>query len=230
MTRAVTPHVDTLLITLINEIAAILDGNHDESDHEGRPFALVLDNYHAIEAQPIHDALTFLLEHMPVNMYLVIASRADPPLPLARLRARGQLTELLAPDLRFTLEQASSFLNQVMELALSAEDVAALEMRTEGWIAGLQLAALSINWLICRRPKGISTRQQRSTDSYFNSRPTNAGGVYRPLAGHTRAWARFSTSGTTLTPPGSIYWRASNSLKEGETQKYWWKATSLWRE
>ncbi len=105
---------------------------------------LVLDDYHLIEAQAIHDALTFLLEHLPPQMHLVIATREDPHLPLARLRARGQLTELRATDLRFTSSEAAEFLNQVMGLGLSAEDIAALETRTEGWIAGLQLAAISM--------------------------------------------------------------------------------------
>ena len=86
----------------------------------------------------------FLLEHLPPQMHLVIATREDPHLPLARLRARGQLTELRAADLRFTSTEAAEFLNQVMGLNLSAEDIAALETRTEGWIAGLQLAAISM--------------------------------------------------------------------------------------
>ena len=94
--------------------------------------------------QPVDDALTFLLEHLPPQMHLVITTREDPQLPLARLRARGQLTELRAADLRFTPAEAAAFLNQVMGLDLSAADVAALEDRTEGWIAGLQLAALSM--------------------------------------------------------------------------------------
>lgn len=105
---------------------------------------LVLDDYHLIEAQPIHDALTFLLDHLPPPMHLVIATREDPPLPLARLRARSQLIELRAADLRFTPAEAAEFLNRVMGLDLSAEDIATLESRTEGWIAGLQLAALSM--------------------------------------------------------------------------------------
>ena len=113
---------------------------------------LVLDDYHLIEAQPIHEALTFLLEHLPPQMHLVIATREDPPLPLARLRARGQLTELRATDLRFTPAEAADFLNQVMGLGLSAEDVAALEARTEGWIAGLQLAAISMQGREGHRP------------------------------------------------------------------------------
>ena len=122
-----------MLTTLLNEIAAI-------PEH----FILVLDDYHVIDSQPIDDALTFLLEHLPPQMHLVITTREDPSLPLARYRARGQLTELRAADLRFTPEEAAEFLNQVMDLNLSAEDIAALETRTEGWIAGLQLAALSM--------------------------------------------------------------------------------------
>ncbi|MBC8450567.1 MAG: hypothetical protein H8D78_22765 [Chloroflexi bacterium] len=127
------PPIEAILTTLINEIATLPD-----------PFALVLDDYHLIQAQPIHSALAFLLDHLPPQIHLVIAGRADPPLPLARLRGRGQLTELRETDLRFTLDEAATFLNQVMGLGLSAEDVAALEARTEGWIAGLQMAALSM--------------------------------------------------------------------------------------
>jgi ATP/maltotriose-dependent transcriptional regulator MalT len=131
-----TANVEAVLTTLINEIAAIPDR-----------IVLVLDDYHLIEAQPIHDALAFLLQHLPPpsgGVHLVIATREDPPFPLARLRARGQLTELRATDLRFTPSEAAVFLNQAMGLDLSAEDVAALETRTEGWIAGLQLAAFSM--------------------------------------------------------------------------------------
>ena len=105
---------------------------------------LVLDDYHLIEDQPVHDALTFLLENQPPHLHLVIATREDPPLPLARLRARSQLNELRAADLRFTSVEAAKFLNQAMGLDLSAEDITVLETRTEGWIAGLQLAAISI--------------------------------------------------------------------------------------
>ncbi|MBN1995336.1 MAG: LuxR family transcriptional regulator [Anaerolineae bacterium] len=127
------PPIEAVLTSLLNEIAAI----------PGQ-IILVLDDYHLIEAQPIHNALSFLLQHLPPQMHLVIATREDPHLPLARLRARGQLTELRAADLRFTPAEAAEFLNQVMGLNLSAEDIAALETRTEGWIAGLQLAALSM--------------------------------------------------------------------------------------
>ena len=94
-----------------------------------------------IDSQPVDQALTFLLEHLPPQMHLVIATREDPQLPLARLRARGQLTELRAADLRFTPAEAAEFLNRMMGLDLSPGDISALEARTEGWIAGLQLAA-----------------------------------------------------------------------------------------
>ena len=127
------PPIESILTALLNEITTI-------PDH----FVLVLDDYHVIDSKPVDEALTFLLEHLPPQMHLVITTREDPHLPLARLRARGQLTELRAADLRFTPAEAADFLNQVMGLNLSAEDIAALETRTEGWIAGLQLAALSM--------------------------------------------------------------------------------------
>ena len=127
------PPPEVILTALLNEIAT-LPGD----------FVLVLDDYHVVDARPIDDVLTFLLEHLPPVMHLLIATREDPQLPLARLRARGQLTELRAADLRFTAEEAGEFLGGVMGLELSAEEVAALESRTEGWIAGLQLAAISM--------------------------------------------------------------------------------------
>lgn len=127
------PPTETILTVLLNEIVTIPDS-----------FVLVLDDYHVIDARPIDHALTFLLEHLPPQMRLIIATREDPQLPLARLRARDQLTELRATDLRFTPSEAAGFLNQGMGLNLSAEDIAALEARTEGWIAGLQLAAISM--------------------------------------------------------------------------------------
>jgi LuxR family transcriptional regulator, maltose regulon positive regulatory protein len=104
----------------------------------------VLDDYHVIESGAIHEALAFLIEHLPPRMQLVISTRADPSLPLARLRARGEMTELRADDLRFSSEEAATFLNQVMGLQLAAHDIAELERRTEGWIGGLQLAALAM--------------------------------------------------------------------------------------
>jgi LuxR family transcriptional regulator, maltose regulon positive regulatory protein len=127
------PPPEAMLTTLLNDITTI-------SDH----FVLVLDDYHVIAAQAVDQALTYLVEHLPPQMHLVIATREDPPLPLARLRVGGHLTELRVADLRFTPSEATAFLNQVMGLPLSAEDIAALERRTEGWIAGLHLAALSI--------------------------------------------------------------------------------------
>lgn len=105
---------------------------------------LVLDDYHVIDARDVHDGMSFLLEHLPAHVHLVIASRSDPALPLARLRARGELVEIRASDLRFTPEEAAAYLNEVMGLALTAQDAAALAGRTEGWIAALQLAALSM--------------------------------------------------------------------------------------
>ena len=127
------PPIESILTALLNEITTI-------PDH----FVLVLDDYHVLDAKPIDNALTFLLEHLPPQMHLVIATREDPQLPLARLRARDTLTELRVTDLRFTPSEAAGFLNQVMGLDLSAEDITALETRTEGWIAGLQLAAISM--------------------------------------------------------------------------------------
>lgn len=134
-----SPPTEDVLTSLINDISATT----------GR-IILVLDDYHLIESSPVNastsvdHALTFLIEHLPLQMHLVIATRVDPNLPLARHRARGQLTELRAVDLRFTFAEAADFLNRVMGLDLSPEDVATLESRTEGWIAGLQLAAISM--------------------------------------------------------------------------------------
>ncbi|MDF2626184.1 MAG: helix-turn-helix transcriptional regulator [Symbiobacteriaceae bacterium] len=127
------PSIESILTVLLNGISAL--------PHK---FVLVLDDYHVVDAQQIDNALTFLLEHLPQQMHLVIATRENPQLPLGRLRARGHLTELRATDLRFTAGEAGAFLSQVMGLGLSDDDMTALEARTEGWIAGLQLAALSM--------------------------------------------------------------------------------------
>src|SRR5215212_6016516 len=127
------PPAESILTALLNDITSI-------PDH----FVLVLDDYHRIDAQPVDQALTFLLDHLPPQMHLVITTRADPQLPLARLRVRDQMTELRAADLRFTPAEVGAFLEEVMGLSLSAAQIAALEVRTEGWIAGLQLAALSM--------------------------------------------------------------------------------------
>jgi LuxR family transcriptional regulator, maltose regulon positive regulatory protein len=125
--------VETLLAKLLNEVGAL-----------AQRIVLVLDDYHLITAKPVHQGIAFVLDHLPPQLHLVIAGRADPPLPLSRLRARGELTELRAANLRFSADEASAFLNEVMGLHLRAQDVAALEARTEGWVAGLQLAALSM--------------------------------------------------------------------------------------
>ena len=127
------PPIQTVLTTLINDLSATL------SD-----VVLVLDDYHVIDSHDVHEAMAFLLDHLPPGLHLVIAGRADPPLPLALLRARGQLVEARAAALRFTPDEAVAYLNGMMGLQLTATDVAALEGRTEGWIAALQLAALSM--------------------------------------------------------------------------------------
>jgi LuxR family maltose regulon positive regulatory protein len=127
------PATEALLTGLINELNAI-----------PHPTILALDDYHLITAQPIHNAVTFLLDHLPPQMHVVVATRGDPPLPIARLRGRGLLTELRQTDLRFSLDEATAFLNEVMELDLSSGEVAALSSRTEGWITGLQMAALAL--------------------------------------------------------------------------------------
>jgi len=127
------PSIEAVLATLLNDLHAV-----------SNDVVLVLDDYHVIDARDVHDGMAFLLEHLPPQIHLVIAGRADPALPLARLRARGELVEVRAADLRFTPDEAAAYLNGVMGLVLTASDVAALEGRTEGWIAALQLAALSM--------------------------------------------------------------------------------------
>jgi len=127
------PRAESILTMLVNEITTFPDN-----------FVLILDDYQMIDSEPIDHALTFLLDHLPSQMRLVITTREDPDLPLARLRARDQLTELRVADLQFTQGETAEFLNRVMGLNLSVEDIAAMETRTEGWIAGLQLAALSM--------------------------------------------------------------------------------------
>ena len=128
--------IDAVLTLLINELQ--LRNAAQEN------MILVLDNYQVITNESIHQALSFLLEHLPSWMHLALATREDPPLPLARLRGRGDLLELRANDLRFTQEEASSFLLEVMNLPLSKEECTLLQARTEGWITGLQLAAHSL--------------------------------------------------------------------------------------
>ncbi|MEE9616549.1 MAG: LuxR C-terminal-related transcriptional regulator, partial [Anaerolineae bacterium] len=131
--RSETTWIEGLMTALINAVTAV-----------AAKTTLVLDDYHLIHAASIHQAIRFLLEHQPPLMHVVISTREDPPLPLPRLRARGQVTEIRERELRFTVEEATAFFNRTMGLHLSPDAVTALETRTEGWIAGLQLAALSL--------------------------------------------------------------------------------------
>lgn len=124
---------EILVTGLINDIADI--------DH---PFVVVLDDYHVITDTEIQQILLFLLDNQPPQMHMVISSRADPPWPLARLRARGEIEEIRIQDLRFTLDEVAILLNEIMGFTLSSKDLAALEKRTEGWVAGLQMAAIAL--------------------------------------------------------------------------------------
>jgi LuxR family maltose regulon positive regulatory protein len=152
------PPAEMILTALLNEITTIPNN-----------FVLVLDDYHVIESQQddastsVDDALTFLLDHLPPQLHLVIVSRIDPSIPLSRLRAGNQMTEMREDDLRFSLDEINTFLDKVMGLDLSSDNVAALETRTEGWIAGLQLAALSMHGL--RRSDEITDFINRFTGS-----------------------------------------------------------------
>jgi LuxR family maltose regulon positive regulatory protein len=145
------PPMDGLLTGLLNEIAQVAD-----------PFALVLDDLHTVSDQRVTDALAFLVDNLPPRMHLFLSSRADPPWPLARLRARREMAELRTRDLRFTSQEVASFLNQVMELALSPQDVATLEARTEGWIVGLQMASLAMQGR-------LSTRGQQDASGFIQA-------------------------------------------------------------
>src|SRR6266566_1179068 len=138
--------LESVLTLLINGLQDGMTGDHEH-------VVLVLDDYHVITNGSIHYALCFLLEHLPPQLHLVLASREDPPLPLARLRGRGDLLELRASDLRFTHEETATFLTGVMGLPLSAQESALLLARTEGWITGLQLAAVSLQG--CDDPAGF---------------------------------------------------------------------------
>lgn len=130
---APTLSIEAMTTQLVNNLARMSE-----------PGILVLDDYHLIDTKAIHEAMAFLCERLPPVLHLVLITRSDPPLPLARMRARGELNEIRQTDLRFSLEESAVFLNQMMELNLAPGDVAALETRTEGWITSLQLAALSL--------------------------------------------------------------------------------------
>jgi LuxR family maltose regulon positive regulatory protein len=122
-----------LRTTLLNELTVI-----------SLPFILAIDDYHVIQTQSIHQLLNFIVEYQPGQMHIVLLTREDPPLPLPRLRARGQITEVRRNDLRFTTQECAEFLENVKGLKISKNDISALERQTEGWITGLQLAALSM--------------------------------------------------------------------------------------
>ena len=127
------PPIESILISLLNDLS-----------RNSTDLALVLDDYHLIDANPIHDLIAFLLENLPEQMHLIIATRSDPPLPLARVRSQNLLIELRAADLSFTVDEIASLFNQSLNVQLSGPDIQLLETRTEGWAAGLQLAALSL--------------------------------------------------------------------------------------
>ena len=131
--QSAQPPIESVLAAVLNELSAV------PNDVD-----LVLDDYHLVDGPDVRAGMVFLLEHLPPHVHLVISTRADPLLPLARLRARGELVEVRAADLRFTPDEVAAYLNDVIGLDLAAKDIAALEGRTEGWIAALQLAALSM--------------------------------------------------------------------------------------
>jgi len=133
MKGAQDPSDNSILSVLVNELSSV-----------SQDFALVLEDYHVVELREIHQMMVFLLDHMPPQMHLVILTRSDPPFPMARLRARGELSEIRAKDLRFSYKDAAEFLHNMVGLHLSDGDIQVLVERTEGWITGLQLAALSI--------------------------------------------------------------------------------------
>ncbi|TLN18828.1 hypothetical protein FDZ74_06600, partial [bacterium] len=135
--QSLQPSVEPILIGLVNHLAPVRD-----------PFVLILDDYHFIHSPDVHRSLAFLLEKIPPCIHIVLATRVDPALPLARLRARDQLIEIRANDLRFTTDETTDFLKRVMSLELTQGDISALSMRTEGWIAGLQMAALALRSMI----------------------------------------------------------------------------------
>ena len=146
------PPIELALTSLLNDLTALTG-----------PFLLVLDDYHLVETQAIHDSVNYFLDHLAPQVFLVITTRADPPLALARRRSRMEMAEVRAADLRFNKEEALVFLNQLMRLGLSAADVDTLVRRTEGWIAGLQMAALAIRGLEMDTPGGAE--QERLPDT-----------------------------------------------------------------
>src|SRR5262249_5017491 len=129
------PPLSAILTALLNDLASTI---------EAAPLVLIVDDYHLIEDQAIHEALTFFVEHLPHHLHLVLASRVDPELPLSRWRVQGALLELRAADLRFSAAEASTFFSLALSERLEEKDLLLLEARTEGWVAGMQLAALAL--------------------------------------------------------------------------------------
>ncbi|NTV36183.1 MAG: helix-turn-helix transcriptional regulator, partial [Anaerolineaceae bacterium] len=179
------PAAELILTTLLNDINVIPEN-----------FILVLDDYHVIDSEPIDHALTFLLDHLPLQMHLVITTREDPSLPLPRYRVRGELTELRAADLRFTSTEAADFLNRMMGLNLKDADIAALEARTEGWIAGLQLAALSM-----QGRSDTASFLQAFTGSHHFVFDYLAGEVLERLSEHVRTFLLQTSTLDSLCAP-----------------------------
>ncbi|HEY9828793.1 MAG TPA: LuxR C-terminal-related transcriptional regulator [Stenomitos sp.] len=147
--QTVEPDIGKAAVALLETVQSLPDQSIptvliNDLVQSGQDIVLILDDYHTIRNQSIHTALSFFIDHIPDNFHLIVSTRIDPPLPLARLRARNRLTEIRSTDLRFTLDETNSFLAQTMGLILSEEDVKAIETRTEGWIASLQLAAISM--------------------------------------------------------------------------------------
>jgi LuxR family maltose regulon positive regulatory protein len=150
------PSIQSILIELVNHLAA-----------ESEPIVLILDDYQSIHSQDVHRALGFLLEKIPACLHLVIATRSDPPISLGRLRGRDQLVEIRMGDLRFSIDESARFLQHVMALHLSEEDVSNLENRTEGWIAGLQMAALAIRTMISQNDNDTGAKEKEARITQF---------------------------------------------------------------
>ncbi|MCP4540877.1 MAG: tetratricopeptide repeat protein [Chloroflexi bacterium] len=145
------PSPESIVTVLTNSIVAASQAAPARSEESHLPYTLVLDDYHVIETESIHEGLNFWLDHLPSALHLILTTRSDPPLALSRRRGRAEMTEIRAAGLRFTTQEATEFLNQVMDLDLTIEDVVTLEQRTEGWIVGLQMAAVSMRGLDDKR-------------------------------------------------------------------------------
>jgi LuxR family maltose regulon positive regulatory protein len=189
------PLLEAVATAVINELTSV--PSHGE-------VVLILDDYHLVEAPPVHESVAFLLDRLPPGLRLVLSSRTDPPLPLARLRARGQLAELRAADLRFTVAETAAFLREVTGLDLPVASVAALQDRTEGWAAGVQLAALSLRGHAGMRPQP-PVRTPPSLDGFDATRnPPHAQFLatehWSLLATRSMTWNEISSrTGTYLT-------------------------------